>query len=168
MRRFGENGVSHHPKSGAMGRERLRTKAGAWNRQARSVSPHHVLMESIVKLSLVHFPLHALSVLLKAPCGTEEQRTAASMDGDLRRAFLGWRGPVDLEDEVTWLRQASVARGVRHDKSGVTIVLWNGTDKNDVAPGFESDAPIDVGDSQAVESLVTAARKWLAERKRAA
>jgi hypothetical protein len=53
---------------------------------------------------------------------------------------------------------------VRHIKSGATIVIWNGTNKYDLAPSFDSDAPINVDDHPAVEALVGKARNWIAER----
>ncbi len=66
----------------------------------------------------------------------------------------------DLEAENRSMTQ------VRHIESGATIVIWNGTNKYDVAPGSDTDTPVNVDDHQAVEALVAEVREWLAKRRR--
>ena len=65
----------------------------------------------------------------------------------------------DLEVESDLMTQ------VRHIKSDATVIIRHGTNKYEVAPGFNSDAPINVDGHQAVEALVADARKWIAERR---
>jgi len=49
---------------------------------------------------------------------------------------------------------------LRHVQSGATVVLRNGTNEYEVAPGFG----IKVDDHHAVTALVAEARKWIAQR----
>ncbi len=74
-------------------------------------------------------------------------------------AQKGTRTMFDLEVESDLMTQ------VRHIKSDATVIIRHGTNKYEVAPGFNSDAPINVDGHQAVEALVADARKWIAERR---
>ena len=63
----------------------------------------------------------------------------------------------DLEIDNSTMTQ------VRDIRSGAIVIIWHGTNKYEVTPGFNSDAPLDVDNHEAVETLVAEARKWIAE-----